>query len=47
MMAVAGATFQSAKVFMGLFLIAGAGMLMTFALAWLEGRFEAWRPRPN
>jgi NitT/TauT family transport system permease protein len=47
MMAVAGATFQSAKVFMGLFLIAGAGMLMTFALAWLESRFEAWRPRPN
>lgn len=47
MMAVAGATFQSAKVFMGLFIIAGAGMTMTYALQWLEGRFEAWRPRPN
>jgi NitT/TauT family transport system permease protein len=47
MMAVAGATFQSAKVFMGLFLIAGAGMTMTYTLAWLENRFEAWRPRPN
>ena len=47
MMAVAGATFQSAKVFAGLFLIAGAGMLMTFALQKLEQRFEAWRPRPN
>lgn len=47
MMAVAGATFQSAKVFMGLFLIAGAGMTMTFTLQWLESRFEAWRPRPN
>ena len=47
MMAVAGATFQSAKVFMGLFIIAGAGMAMTFTLQWLESRFEAWRPRPN
>src|SRR5919198_1354279 len=47
MMAVAGATFQSAKVFMGLFLIAGAGMLMTYSLVLLERRFEAWRPRPN
>jgi ABC-type nitrate/sulfonate/bicarbonate transport system permease component len=47
MMAVAGATFQSAKVFAGLFIIAGTGMLMTFTLQKLEQRFEAWRPRPN
>jgi len=47
MMFVAGATFQSSKVFAGLMLIAGAGMLMTFTLQWLERRFDAWRPRPN
>jgi len=47
MMAVAGATFQSSKVFAGLFLIAGAGMLMTFTLQRLEQRFQAWRPKPN
>jgi ABC-type nitrate/sulfonate/bicarbonate transport system permease component len=47
MMFVAGATFQSSKVFAGLVLIAGAGMLMTFTLQWLERRFDAWRPRPN
>jgi NitT/TauT family transport system permease protein len=47
MMAVAGATFQSAKVFAGLFIIAGTGMLMTFTLQKLEQRFEAWRPRLN
>jgi NitT/TauT family transport system permease protein len=47
MMAVAGATFQSAKVFAGLFIIAGTGMLMTFTLQKLEQRFDAWRPRPN
>src|SRR5437667_67072 len=46
-MFVAGATFQSSKVFAGLMLIAGAGMLMTFTLQWLERRFDAWRPRPN
>ena len=47
MMFVAGATFQSSKVFAGLVLIAGAGMLMTLTLQWLERRFEAWRPPPN
>ena len=47
MMFVAGATFQSSKVFAGLVLIAGAGMLMTLTLQWLERRFEAWRPRAN
>ena len=47
MMAVAGATFQSSKVFAGLFLIAGTGMLMTISLQKLEQRFEAWRPRAN
>jgi ABC-type nitrate/sulfonate/bicarbonate transport system permease component len=45
MMAIAGATFQSSKVFVGLFIIAGTGMLMTYALARLERHFDAWRPQ--
>ncbi len=45
MMAIAGATFQSAKVFAGLMIIAGAGIVMSVALQRLEQRFEAWRPR--
>jgi NitT/TauT family transport system permease protein len=45
MMAIAGATFQSSKVFAGLFFIAAAGMLLTYALARLERHFDAWRPQ--
>jgi NitT/TauT family transport system permease protein len=45
MMFVAGATFQSAKVFAGLVIIATTGLLMTLTLQKLEQRFEAWRPR--
>jgi len=29
----------------GLFIIAGTGMLMTYALARLERHFDAWRPQ--
>ncbi len=43
MMATAGATFQTPKVFAGLVIISAAGMLMTFALALIERRFQAWR----
>ena len=45
MMAIAGATFQSSKVFAGLFFIAAAGMLLTYALQRLERHFDAWRPQ--
>jgi NitT/TauT family transport system permease protein len=45
MMMIAGATFQSSKVFAGLFLIAAAGLLMTYALQRLERHFDAWRPQ--
>ncbi len=44
-MATAGATFQTAKVFAGLFIIATAGLLMTGAIGRVEQRFQAWRPR--
>ncbi len=45
LMAIAGATFQSAKVFAGLIIIAATGMLLTYILQRLERHFEAWRPQ--
>jgi NitT/TauT family transport system permease protein len=45
MMMIAGNTFQSSKVFAGLFLIAAAGLLLTYALQRLERHFDAWRPQ--
>jgi NitT/TauT family transport system permease protein len=44
MMAIAGNTFQSSKVFAGLFIIAAAGLLLTYVLQRLEHHFDAWRP---
>jgi NitT/TauT family transport system permease protein len=45
MMAIAGATFQSPKVFAGLILIASTGMALTYILQRLERHFDAWRPQ--
>ncbi len=45
MMAIAGNTFQSSKVFAGLFLIAAAGLILTYVLQRLEHHFDAWRPQ--
>jgi NitT/TauT family transport system permease protein len=45
MMMIAGNTFQSPKVFVGLFLIAFAGLVLTYALQRLERHFDAWRPQ--
>lgn len=44
MMAKAGATFQTPKVFAGLIMIAGTGILITSVLQRIERRFQAWRP---
>lgn len=44
-MAIAGATFQTDKLFVGIFLITGFGVLLTNAIDRLEHRFDAWRPR--
>jgi NitT/TauT family transport system permease protein len=44
MMGIAGNTFQSSKVFAGLFIIAAAGLMLTYALQRLEHHFDAWRP---
>lgn len=45
MMAIAGNTFQSSMVFAGLFIIAAAGLLLTYVLQRLEHHFDAWRPQ--
>jgi NitT/TauT family transport system permease protein len=47
MMSTAGSTFQTSKVFAGLFIIAGAGLLLTYGIQRIERRFQAWRPSPQ
>lgn len=44
MMSIAGATFQTDKVFVGIILLAGSGMAITTLLKQVEARFESWRP---
>jgi len=44
-MAIAGATFQSAKLFAYLMFIAATGVILTVVLQRLERKFDAWRPR--
>ncbi len=44
MMATAGATFQTPKVFVGLIIFSTTGMCLTYLLRAMENRFEAWRP---
>lgn len=43
MMARAGATFQTDKVFVGVILLAIFGFLMSSSFQWLESRVDAWR----
>lgn len=43
--AIAGATFQTAKVFAGVTLVATTGLLATAVLARLESNFDKWRVR--
>ena len=43
MMSVAGATFQTDRVMVGLLIIAGSGMLLTELLRIIERRYESWR----
>jgi NitT/TauT family transport system permease protein len=44
MMALASATFQTDKMFVGLLLLAGFGYFLTELLKRLEKRYESWRP---
>jgi NitT/TauT family transport system permease protein len=45
MMSVAGSTFQTDKVFVGIVLIATFGYAVTSVLNRLERRFDSWRPQ--
>jgi NitT/TauT family transport system permease protein len=47
MMATAGATFQTSKVFVGLVIVATTGVIMTWALSRIEQRFQSWKPHPT
>jgi NitT/TauT family transport system permease protein len=44
-MAIAGATFETARLFDGILLITTAGVLLTWAIGYIEHRFDAWRPQ--
>lgn len=46
MMNIAGATFQTDKVFVGVLLLALFGLLLTQSLKALEAQVDRWRPRP-
>jgi NitT/TauT family transport system permease protein len=45
MITVAGATFQTDKVFVGVFIFALSGMIGMELLTKLERRFNKWRPQ--
>jgi NitT/TauT family transport system permease protein len=45
MITVAGATFQTDKVFVGVFIFALSGMISMEPLTRIERRFDKWRPR--
>ncbi|HVR89291.1 MAG TPA: ABC transporter permease [Candidatus Limnocylindria bacterium] len=45
MIATAGATFQTPKLFAGVVIIAGTGMLLTTVIQRVENRFQSWRPQ--
>jgi len=45
MMSIAGATFQTDKVFVGILILAGTGYALTELLTRIETHFERWRPQ--
>jgi NitT/TauT family transport system permease protein len=45
LIAISGQTFQTPKMFAGVILIAGSGMLLTTVLQRIENRFQSWRPQ--
>jgi NitT/TauT family transport system permease protein len=44
LIAVAGNTFQTDKVFVGIVIIAAAGMFLTAVFKRIEAHFDSWRP---
>lgn len=47
MMSLAGATFQTDKVFVGIIILSCTGMILTALINRIEARFEKWRPNVN
>jgi ABC-type nitrate/sulfonate/bicarbonate transport system permease component len=47
MMATAGATFQTSRVFVGLVIIATTGVAITYGFSRIERRFQNWKPNPR
>jgi NitT/TauT family transport system permease protein len=45
MITVAGATFQTDKVFVGILIFAVSGMISMELLSKIERRFDRWRPK--
>jgi len=45
MMATAGTSFQTAKVFAGLVIVSSAGVFLVWLISLVERRFQAWRSR--
>jgi len=45
MITVAGATFQTDKVFVGVLIFAISGMTLTAVIDRYEHRFDKWRPK--
>jgi NitT/TauT family transport system permease protein len=45
MITVAGATFQTDKVFVGVLIFAVSGMTLTAVIDHYEHRFDKWRPK--
>ena len=45
MITVAGATFQTDKVFVGVLIFALSGMIATDIIDKIERRFDKWRPK--
>jgi NitT/TauT family transport system permease protein len=45
MITVAGATFQTDKVFVGVLIFAISGMVLTDVIDRFERRFDKWRPK--
>ena len=44
---VAGNTFQTDKVFVGVMIVACAGLLFTVLFNRIEGHFQSWKPHVN
>lgn len=44
MMSVAAATFQSDKTYVGILILAGTGVLLSWLLGRLQANFDRWRP---